>query len=660
MLALLGPWGEGKTSVRNLAVEALQSLPIERRPVVAEFNAWQWAGHEELATAFFEQIAIGLGRADATARGRRRAAKWRAYAAYLRVGSRALAPFRNVLPFILGFLTAIGGSVAVYAVQSTVWRVLIFGLAVVVGLLLWAGNLAEGIAVSISARLEAKRLSLSETKNELVQLLTGLSKPLLVVLDDIDRLSDEQLKIIFQLVKANADFPNLVYLLLFQRDLVEKSLEQSQSGVGKEFLEKIVQVAFDVPVADRTRVEAVLFNGLDEILERERVAQRFDRQRWGNVFVAGLKPYFENLRSVRRFLATLSFQIGMLQSGDSLEVNPVDLIALEVLRVFEPRIYETLQNMKSVLTSGRSQIGRGEAETRSQLESVVNLSTLRRQAAVREILKQLFPTVAWVWGGVTYGANIPDEWLRDLRICSPQIFDRYFQLVIPQGDISQAEIDALLATVADRASLVARLRSLNEQKLLALALERLEAYKESIDIAHALPFISGLLDVGDDLPAASRGIFDMEPHTHVARVIHWYLMQEADVSKRGNILLQAYRETTGFFLPIRLTYLEERIGPPESPAVSPASLTELRALCLQRISGAAASSALRSHKERAFILHRWQQWSAADEAKRWVAKLITTDEGFLDFLSPFVGEVQVRGKFKSGEWRTMFPGSSGG
>lgn len=74
-----------------------------------------------------------------------------------------------------------------------------------------------------------------------------MKTPILIGIDDLDRLTADEVRLVFQLIKANADFPNLVYLTLFQRDIVEGNLEKAKSGSGKDFLEKVVQVGFDVP-----------------------------------------------------------------------------------------------------------------------------------------------------------------------------------------------------------------------------------------------------------------------------------------------------------------------------------------------------------------------------------------------------------------------------
>src|SRR5580658_9765107 len=46
VLALCGEWGTGKSSLKNLIVEALRSNP-QKSPYIVEFNPWQWAGQEQ-------------------------------------------------------------------------------------------------------------------------------------------------------------------------------------------------------------------------------------------------------------------------------------------------------------------------------------------------------------------------------------------------------------------------------------------------------------------------------------------------------------------------------------------------------------------------------------------------------------------------------------
>ena len=56
---------------------------------------------------------------------------------------------------------------------------------------------------------------------------------------------------------------------------------------------------------------------------------------------------------MRRFLSSFSFHVGLFSTSEVMEVNFVDLIALEAIRTFEPDLYHSLaQNREIVFRVG--------------------------------------------------------------------------------------------------------------------------------------------------------------------------------------------------------------------------------------------------------------------------------------------------------------------
>lgn len=616
VVALYGPWGSGKSSVKNMVLQTLRSVEANC-PLIIEFNPWQWSGQNQLAEAFFQEIGLVLGRSDRTEDGKRRAAKWRTYGTYLTLGASFTKSLKTILP--------------------------IFGLpgAGIADMLATGMEQSEAVVQEGSKRVEdqtvVQQQTLTEIKRELSHSLKKLERPILMVLDDIDRLTPEEVRLLFQLVKANADFPNVVYLLLFQRDIVERSLDSPPAVRGQEFLEKIVQIGFDIPRIDRTRLEKVLFAGLDELLTEADISKRFDQKRWGNLFLGGLRPYFQTLRDVYRYLASLSFHVSLFRGTGSFEVSPVDLIALEILRVFEPVVYQRFPDAKLELTNlrGRARDSHDQNEqTRKLIGSIVEAAS--QPVQVREIVKDLFPTIEWVFSGIMYGHESEEEWFRELRLCHSNVFDRYFHFAIPEGDISQAELDRVLSLVDDREGLVAEFRALNRRSLLGVTLDRLEAYKRRIDLQHAASFITALFDVGDELPDDQGGFFSISPETHASRIIYWYLKQEMDIGKRGDVLKVAMKATTGLYLPIRTAHLEgneeKRQKNPDTFNVTDPDLDELHQICIGKVEQAAGSGVLASHPKMLSILYCWHEWDSPNKPREWVGRLIQSREGVFSFL----------------------------
>ena len=69
--------------------------------------------------------------------------------------------------------------------------------------------------------------------------LSKLDNPIAVVIDDIDRLPTAEIRDTFKLVRLTGSFPNLVYILAFDRARVERAL--TEDGIpGRDYLEKIL------------------------------------------------------------------------------------------------------------------------------------------------------------------------------------------------------------------------------------------------------------------------------------------------------------------------------------------------------------------------------------------------------------------------------------
>ena len=519
---------------------------------------------------------------------------------------------------------------------------LLVGLAAVLG---WSSKFAEFVAGFVEAGGEIGKRSLEEVKAALAGELRSLKAPLLVVIDDVDRLVPTEAQELFQLIKANADFPNLVYLVLFDRNVVEKNIEKVLEVSGREYLEKIVQVGFDVPALQRVQLDRVLFSGLDQLLSEPAISKRFDQRRWGNLFFGGLQAHFSTLRDVNRFLSTLSFQVSLFTAETSFEVNPVDLIGVEVLRVFHPEVYRAIAGSKRILTGGLRRDERND-EHRNAILAIAQ-SAVESQEAVKEIIKQLFPPAEWALGGSHYGDGFEERWYRELRVCSDNVFDRYFHLAIATDDVPQATIDRILGLTNDRAGLRAELLALKKRGLLPLVLDRLEAYKEHIPLEHAESLITALFDSCDDVSSARSGMFELSPMMHAVRIVFWFLRREPDAAIKLRVLDSSIRASEGISLPVDLVSIESqkrsREGERFENLTDDEGLAALKRLCLEKIEAVAAAGRLAGRLELSSLLFRWKQWGGDDAPRAFVASMTSKPDGALAFLKAFLSRSTSHG-----------------
>ena len=85
VLSLYGPWGSGKSSIKNMALEYLPRKDADSCPHIVEFNPRQISGQDQLTESFFHEIAVALHRiADDDPGAEKRAGKWASYGTLLR------------------------------------------------------------------------------------------------------------------------------------------------------------------------------------------------------------------------------------------------------------------------------------------------------------------------------------------------------------------------------------------------------------------------------------------------------------------------------------------------------------------------------------------------------------------------------------------------
>jgi predicted KAP-like P-loop ATPase len=640
-IAISGRWGSGKSSLKNLILEALPS-DSKVRPYEVEFNPWKYASPSETAKAFFREISIALRRVDPTKTGEERAARWDKYGKLLTLTSELAQETAEAFPTLLALATFAGVSATI--TENPIFSVIL--IAATVTLVGVASALKFSAAFSSKTaewiRATSSDESIEEIRAALQRDLGSLKRPVLVIVDDIDRLTRKETKQLFQHVKANADFPNVLYLLLYQRDIIEKHLTTTTVD-GRRYLEKIVDLQFDLPLSAQDDINKILFDGLNQLLAKTKRAPQFDRTRWGNVYLGGLQGFFGTPRNVKRFLSTLAVQFKLFQGSEVFEVNPIDLIAIEALRVFEPDVFQAIGLSASILTTGPDQWS-DRNQRKIDLEAIVALASKENAAQVRELIKLLFPRTEWAFGGSEYADDWVTEWTAAQRVCSPTFFARYFRLAVPSREMSQSDFQLLVDAAASRDRFVAEFRKLEASGKAEFALSRLDAHKEKISLNHASEFLPALLDIGDSIDDGA-GAF-LGPFARVTRVVLWYTRQEPELANRGKLLLAAMQKSDAITVMSRILRGEDERHSKPIPDQTLAMFTseqleQAKNLWLEKFLSKAATDRIALARMPRFIamLYGWREWKGDAATREWVRELLATNDGLLAFLSSAAGIV---------------------
>ncbi|MDP1562607.1 MAG: P-loop NTPase fold protein [Pirellulaceae bacterium] len=625
VIGLYGPWGSGKSSVKDIIVSLLQASD-PKLPII-EFNPWFWSGEHRLVSAFFEEIGAALPFIKHGADNKELGKKWKSFAARMTLGGTALGHLKTAteaaaipwIPLILGTLSASANTAANLAKQASI-----------------AHELTDDTPIQTLKEQLSKELKKMET-------------PILVVLDDVDRLTTDEIRLLFRVVKANADFPNLVFFMLYDRTVIEKSLEGHIGSNGRDYMEKIVQAGFDVPLPDQESLDRVLFEGLDVIIGSDPNRMKFSQERWQQVYLDGLRPFFTTLRDVRRFLSSFAFHVGLFFKENQLEVNIVDLIGIEVLRVFEPNLYRELAKHPEIMLGQQSFVFHVQEKAtdahRQRFEEWQKNAAKEHLNAVKELSRCLFPQIDWLLKKYSKGPGFEAGWLRDLRVCHSQVFCRYFSLLVPEVEVSQGFIRNLLAVSHDRTQFRDLLKELGSPDRISSALNRFEAHAEDVEFANAAEVVHALFEIGDLLTSEKAEPFNASAHNYACRIINTILRKEPDVLKRSKVAIKCLDETTAIWVPCQFVAREEHTdGTPLShdrDVFDEIAIKSATKICARKIRDAAKSAAIIGDRL-PFYLFRWKDWSGNDEPKRWVKRYIHSPVNALSFVASMSHEVHVR------------------
>lgn len=142
---------------------------------------------------------------------------------------------------------------------------------------------------------------------------------------------------VLRLIRNTADFPNLVYVVAYDRQYVERILRDNGIEKAHNYLEKIFNVEIEIPKASERQLQH-LFMGEFRSMGLPTGEDR--QEKWSKL----MSNYLHNYREVRRFCRHFTIvNEKMLESLGEEEYLIDDLFILELIRYVYPDIYDDLK-----------------------------------------------------------------------------------------------------------------------------------------------------------------------------------------------------------------------------------------------------------------------------------------------------------------------------
>ena len=215
-------------------------------------------------------------------------------------------------------------------------------------------------------------------------------------------------------------------------------------------------------------------------------------------------------------------------------------------------------------------------------ESLCSKASRGFKDPVRSLLCQLFPTLASAYTNV-YRDPSDAQWRINCRVCSPDVFDKFFLLAVPVGDVSQVEMTAFVEGLADSSKTVTTLRGALQSGKARRLLERLEDFIGDLPVEHVAPLLKLMFDFGDELQFEQRGMSDPGGGFQVRRIIYQSVHHIAAEEDRCKLLLTLVETGESLGTVIKMSSLLQPNDEPKQLLTDRDRWAKLRDAALARI-----------------------------------------------------------------------------
>lgn len=598
VIGLYGKWGSGKTSVINMAVNEMITLAKQENnmPLVMKFAPWNYSDKDNLISIFFQSLKNKIELQDNEELKKE-------------VG-KALNDYAGAFD-ALSLIPIVGSGVA--AILKTVAQ-------------------AQGTNLMQGADLE-------KTKELLESALVEVNKKIVIIIDDIDRLTNSQIRDVFQLVKQVADFPNIIYILAMDREVVRRALQEVHNVDGNEYLQKIIQVPFEIPELRKSKLNSIFFSRLDEVVKEISDKIKWDDMYWKDVFQNCIEPYINTLRDVNRVINTFQFKYGAMYEETAFE----DMIGITTIEVLDPELYKWIGNNKEAVCGGffhGLSFDKSDKDYRKKYSEEFLSLEINPDRAIR-CIAAMFPMFANDVNEKGFEYFSSSDIRSKMRAAHKERFELYFMYDLDDIRIPRNIINACIYKL-DTESIRNHLDKINKQGNIIYFLDEVRSLINNIPYKRLGLIASIFLEMqGNFHGQNSKSIFTISANDIAERCIDDMINRLKTEAERFKIIYTAVKNLNSLNLGtmarrinrIELAYgrLAGKSEKEEGKIISLNHLREIEELYVSRIHDIVKKIPFVNIKGFKFVFYLWKSFEK-EGAKNYINKMFEDDVNKIRFV----------------------------
>ena len=284
-IGITGPWGTGKTSLLNFIKEYLEN---NNDVVLIDFSPRQSASISDIQKDFMTELGEALSKH---------------HSGTLRLTRR--------------YTYAIG----------------------VIPDKLWPLNFIFGISQSGPSGL----------KDQIKRIITTTGIRIVVMIDDFDRLSGEEIKEVFKLIDKNASFPNTFFITAYDKERTNKILgDYWGEDKGVDYTDKYFTLEVPLPIRQSIRYLNIMYDYMKGLVKNKTLSCTQDvidvTMSRINYFIP---TYLPTLRDIKRFVNLIAISLPPVEN----EVLLDEFVLVSLIRYRYPNEYMALCQWKYTETN---------------------------------------------------------------------------------------------------------------------------------------------------------------------------------------------------------------------------------------------------------------------------------------------------------------------
>lgn len=275
------PWGTGKTSFMNIMKEVINSSSFPNHfsyPIIIDFNPWLYSDKKDLITAFFEELSNVLKR-------------------YSHTLSKELIDYSKLLSAL---------------------------------------DLSETNFIVSLINITQDQKAIQEKKEQIVNSIRLIKKRIIVFIDDLDRLSADELLLIMKLIRNISDFPYMYFIAAYDKNYIINCLEAKMPSKGVSFVDKIFPIEIHLPPIHKISLLKLLSKSITgPTILKGYILKKNDNNPLNSL---------STIREVKRLANNVNLFLSLSE-----DINPIDVLLFELFKMKYPSVHSFFEQEKEVI-----------------------------------------------------------------------------------------------------------------------------------------------------------------------------------------------------------------------------------------------------------------------------------------------------------------------